>query len=606
MSSAISDPEDFASQSYDYVIIGGGTAGLVLATRLTEDPTISVGVIEAGGDNTNDPKVLVPGLGLSQLEDPQYDWNYRSVPMAHAANNVIGMPRGKGLGGSSAINYMYQTHASRADLDDWAELGNPGWSWNEVFPYFLKSETFMAPSEQVAKDLDVNSTNFDPKLHGGSGPIRAGFPRYYSLFQTLWPKTFSTLGLSASGDPKGGLALGGFTNPLVHNTELAERSFSGNAYWKPNAERPKLHVLINAHVYKIIFQKLPDQELVATGVEFTVNASRYLVKATKEVLLCAGSFGSPQILELSGVGGSDLLHQHGIEVLLDNPNVGENLQDHTMCPISFETHDGLPTNESTKDPMFNEAATEAYKTDRTGPLVSGTTSSALLSRVQIANTSEPLSGINLPLLSQFEQQKYPSRAIQFEKTKRKALSPHESISQHLFVQGGWNAQAMAHSRECFNVDFPGHFVSLMGVITHPFSRGCVHIVSPDATVLAQVDPGYLSHPLDLEIYAEIMLFTQKIARTEPFCGLLKAGGRKFQPGMEELNEGNVREHIRRHIYTEYHPIGTCSMEPRDKGGVVDPRLKVYGTKNLRVVDASLVYAVAEKAADIIKEDAKVR
>jgi len=224
-------PTTFAANTYDYLIAGGGTAGLVLAARLTENPSITVGVIEAGIDRTDDPRVLTPGLVVSMWSDPDYDWIFETIPQAHGNGRVVGHPRGKQLGGSSAINFDYWTHASQQDINDWGALGNPGWSWDKLFPYFLKSENYTAPSSSFSESIDTSF--IESPLHGTKGPIQNSFPPSHDHFYAAWEPTYKNLGLGPTGDPKGGLATGAYTTLLTLAPANASRSYAGNAYYKP-------------------------------------------------------------------------------------------------------------------------------------------------------------------------------------------------------------------------------------------------------------------------------------------------------------------------------------------------------------------------------------
>ena len=363
------DPASFAATSFDYLIAGGGTAGLTLAARLTEDPEITVGVIEAGLDRTDDPKVLTPGFTPTMWGDPDYDWIFNTVPQTHGNDRVVNHPRGKQLGGSSAINFLYWTHASRQDIDDWGRLGNPGWSWDELFPYFLKSENYQAPPASVSEQVDT--TFIEPRLHGENGPVQDSFPPFYDNFYKAWEPTYKSVGLGPTGDPKGGIAIGAYTTLLSMDTKNASRSYAGNAYYKPNAARPNLKVLTGALATKIVFSA-SKKPLVATGVNFSVENATYTASARLEVILCAGTFQSPQLLELSGIGNASLLKSKGIDVLYDNENVGENLQDHILLPLAFEAAPGEVTFESLRNETAFADALAEYTTNHTGPLAAGT------------------------------------------------------------------------------------------------------------------------------------------------------------------------------------------------------------------------------------------
>ena len=351
------------------IVAGGGTAGLTLAARLTENPDIIVGVIEAGLDRTEDPNVLTPVLTPTMWDNPDYDWIFETVPQAHGNNRVVNQPRGKQLGGSSAINFLYSTHASQRDIDDWGELGNLGWSWSELFPYFLKSEKYNAPSASISAQVDT--TFIEPSLHGERGPIQNSFSPFYDNFYKAWEPTYKNLGLGPTGDPKGGIAIGAYTTLLSLDATNATRSYAGNAYYKPNAGRPNLMVLTGAFATKIVFaaSKTP---LVAIGVSFTFNGEVYTASARREVLICAGTFQAPHLLELSGIGNASLLKSKGIDLQFDNPNVGENLQDHILLPLAFEAAQGEVTFESLRNETYFTDAVAEYTANHTGPLAAST------------------------------------------------------------------------------------------------------------------------------------------------------------------------------------------------------------------------------------------
>ena len=316
-------PAAFAAIQFDYLIVGGGTAGLTVATRLSENANHTIGAIEAGGDRTEDPLILTPGLALSTFNNPLYDWSFKTTPQVHENGRVIGHPRGKQLGGTSAINYLYWTHASQLDIDDWGKLGNKGWSWDELQPYYLKSETYNSPTAEISNQIDT--TYIEPSVHGTGGPVQDSFPPFFDDFFTSWVPTYKNLGLGPTSDPRDGLGIGGYNTIVSAAPQNASRSYSANAYWKPNSARPNLHVLINAHATRIVFD--PDTKpLRATGVAFIANNQIYTAYSKGEVIVCAGTFQSPQLLELSGIGGAELLDKLDIGVVLDNANVGENLQ----------------------------------------------------------------------------------------------------------------------------------------------------------------------------------------------------------------------------------------------------------------------------------------
>ncbi|KAL8696413.1 MAG: hypothetical protein Q9201_007672, partial [Fulgogasparrea decipioides] len=588
---------------------GGGTAGLALAARLTENPRLSVGVIEAGIDRTTDPNVLTPGFAPVMWNDPDYDWVFKTVPQKHGNDRVVGHPRGKQLGGSSAINFDYWTHASQQDIDNWGALGNPGWSWKELFPYFLKSETYNPPPPTVSEQVDT--TFIDPDVHGHGGPVQDSFPPFYDNFYRAWEPTYKNLGLGPTGDPKGGLAIGAYTTLLTLEPKNASRSYAANAYYKPNAARPNLKVLTGALATKVVFAP-SARPLKATGLAFEVGGHNYTASAKREIILCAGAFQSSQLLELSGIGSSGLLKSHKIEVLYENPNVGENLQDHILLPLSFKVAPGEKTFESLRNETYFTQVLDQYTINHTGPLSAGT-SNAYISFSQVLDlVPDSIRRLASP-------NPYQSLTKQHALTLAQLLSPTEASAQEVYLPGGYAPEFASNVSSLFSPPpetYPGNYFSLLAILEHPFSRGSVHITSPDPKVYPAIDPNYLSHPLDLYVTSHILLHCQQVARTPPLSNHLQDGGKVYQENFYELNEANVEAFVKNSFSSEYHPMGTCAMGPRKEGGVVDEKLKVHGTRNLRVVDASvfpmqvrgnlasLVYAVAERAADFVKADQK--
>ncbi|KAL2884211.1 hypothetical protein SGCOL_000150 [Colletotrichum sp. CLE4] len=587
------------AETYDYIIVGGGTAGLTIAARLSEDPQVTVLVLEAGADRSADLNVLAPRLFPAMYGNADYDWDYKSVPQVSANDKVVAQIRGKQLGGSSAMNFMFWTHPSRRDIDNWGTLGNKGWSWEALAPYFKKSESFVAPSSQQTSDLLLDY--IDSSVHGTTGPIANEFPLLYSPFLEAWPRTLEKLGLRVDGDPRDGAALGGYVNLL--NVDKGTRSYAANTYLGPARQRSNLKVVTDALVTKVMLEKTRGGVL-AKGVKWSQAGSESEATAKREVILAAGSIASPQLLEVSGVGDKKLLGSHGVEVLVDNPNVGENLQDHVYVPLGFAVKPGVPTNEDYANATYFREQLDLYLSNKTGRLSSAGASSALLSLKQIAST------LDLSLSS--PKTNLPGLAEQHGITFRDLKS--ETVAQELTIEGGISPQYSADTTKLFSAGSPGSFLSILGVLEHPFSRGAIHIQSADVAVHPLIDPRYLSHPLDIQLLKAIALHLQTVARTQPLSDLLQGGGNVFQPGYHELTAENVENWIKNSMQSEYHPCGTCAMLPRSKGGVVDERFRVYGVKGLRVVDASifplipraniqsLVYAVAERAADFIEED----
>ncbi|KAK0263529.1 hypothetical protein LTS09_002721 [Friedmanniomyces endolithicus] len=337
-------------KTYDIIILGAGTSGSLLANRLSEDPALSILLLEAGQDHNRDERIYTPGLNAQLLDNPSFDWQYISTPQPGIEGRTVKQPRGRVLGGSSAINSFALIYPSAAGLDAWADLGNDGWDWTGMKPYFRKFQTVCAPSETVRRELGLS--HHDESVRETCGPLRACFPQVVYPRQKVWLETFRTLELENRVEAMDGKALG-----------TRERSHAGNAFFAPVRERANLRLVCGATVRRIVFDKEADGLLNATGVQYTVNGVEHQVSVRKEVILAAGVFGSPQILELSGIGSPRILGEHGIDVAYANPNVGENLQDHMRAALLFEAGDGVEF-----EPSLPEAeARRLYETSRTGP-----------------------------------------------------------------------------------------------------------------------------------------------------------------------------------------------------------------------------------------------
>ncbi|KAI1764619.1 glucose-methanol-choline oxidoreductase-like protein [Hypoxylon sp. FL1150] len=602
-----------ATENYDFVIVGGGTAGLVLANRLTEDSTVTVLVLEAGQDQSSDPRVTTPLLYAS-LMGSDADWDAVTEPQSALHGKTIRIPYGKILGGSSAINGQVFVPTSKAAVDAWGELGNRGWSWDVLAPYFRKSFTLHCPPPDDPVYDHFHLDYVDADVNGTTGPIDVTFPTDIdNPFPKAWIETMQSLGQKVTNDPFSGEMTGAFTNATSTDPVTHQRSGANTGYLKPARWRNNLTVITGALVYRIILEGSPP-EVIATGVQYIHNGEAKTVNAKEEVILSAGVMHSPKILELSGIGDPELLSSLGIPVVVPNKNVGENLQDHPMSGLSFEVRDGEKTLDDLlrQDPVAMERATKQYADSQSGPLAtSGILSYAVL----------PLQGPPPNFLqdASFSSDSCPLSRAQADYHIRLLQNPKEATATFCAQASQGNFGAEAGSTLLQSGFLPGNYFTVAVYILQPLSRGCVHIRSADPSDPVGVDPRYLSHPLDVEVFARHMTYVSTIVSTEPLASLLKPGGRRnaFAP-TDPTDVDAMREYIRKTTLSSWHPTSTCSMLPVDQGGVVNERLVVHGTRNLRVVDASVfpittrgnsmatVYAVAERAADLIKEDLAVR
>lgn len=526
----------------------------------------------------------------------------------------IAEPRGRTLGGSSAINLGMVIYPSKKDVDSWEELGNPGWNWASLSEYLRKSETFTPPSPAIRDELSLGY--IDETLQGGNGPVQISFgDGPYPAFSAAWPKVFENLNHRLTGDPISGVAKGAFCNPATINPKDKSRSHAGVAYYNEEvAKRPNLRVLTDATVERIVLKKEADGSVIATGVQFTPkDGVQRTVTAAVEVVLSAGAVKSPQLLELSGIGGAELLEKHGIEVLVDNANVGENLQEHGFVPFSWEIADGQQSGEALRDPAVAQMAMEAWQQHSgAGPLGLCPLASAYMTLPSLQD--EELKALLKQYLDEAQYPCRPGREAQYRILRQILEDETEPSGQYTLAPFQITPENGPSPKGIFGMSEPECFVSIVSVLNRPFSRGHVHLASSDPYTPPVFDPKFFSHPLDLEIHARHTQWLETLASTEPMASLIKKDGRRLHSSKRVDDLNTARELTRDRIVAHYHVTGTTAMAPRESGGVVDERLKVYGTKNLRVVDAgimpliprgniqAIVFALAEKAADLIKED----
>jgi choline dehydrogenase-like flavoprotein len=501
-------------------------------------------------------------------------------------------------------------YPSKAGIDAWEKLGNKGWGWKAMTHYYRKFHTLREPSDKTTRDMSL--AYLDKALQGSSGPVQVSFAEddFYSPLQKAWPATFRNLGLEATGDPASGDMTGAYINPCSVHPETKSRSHAGTAYYSADvAKRSNLKLITNALAEKILFDK--D---TATGVQFrNADGNHVTVRANKEVIVCAGAIQSPQLLELSGIGDAKRLKALGIEPVVNNPYVGENMQDHAIASISYEVIDGIPTIENIKEPGVLDSLMQLYQSTNSGPLTSSCISSAYLPLgVFAAEGERPELDRILDANLHIKEASHPGLKKQYELLRSIVEDRKDSTIQYFSPAVQLCPHAGPKPTDWFGMKEDGHYTAIAASLSHPFSRGSIHIRSADPSEKPVIDPNYLSNELDLEILARHLLFVETIAKTEPLASLLKKDGRRVPPNVHVHNLDEAKKVVRDTLVSTYHPASTCSMLPRELGGVVDDQLKVYGTKNVRVCDASIfpliprgniqtsVYATAEKGADLIK------
>ncbi|OGM46444.1 aryl-alcohol dehydrogenase [Aspergillus bombycis] len=532
-----------SEQPYNFIIVSAGVGGLVLASRLCEDATANVLLVEAGPNHMGDLHVETPGLLGAMFGDPDFDWNYLTEPQrsnqVHANNRQMGQPRGWIVSSFSALNFSIVAYPSHANFEAWESLDNDGWEPDAMAPYLRKFHTYTPPSETTSALLSLDQY-MKADNQGNQGPVPVCHPDVYTPFNQTWNET-----------PPG--ICWGLLRP-----------------GRRTAQKP--HLFTETMVERVALTKSDDGQVTATGVQIqTKDGEQLAVSATREVFISAGTLNSPQLLDLSGIGAADLLKKHSIPVVLDLPGVGENLQDHRVV----------------------QPLVELYEKTRPGPL-----------------TGMPY--LDSPQVEQFS----PGRQQQYNILRQMLRDDQTGSAQYMFLNSQVNVKpGVSTMAYALSKDLPENYISIMALLNHPFSRGSIHIRSANPGEKHVYDPKYLSHPLDLEVLARHTQFLDRIAGTQPFSSLLKPGARVPEAAVDLADLEKAKEVVKDCLFHDFHPVGTYAVMPADLGGVVDPQLKMHGTRNLRVVDASIfpletsgniqamTYAVAERATDMIRSSA---
>ncbi|KAK2598137.1 hypothetical protein QQS21_005688 [Conoideocrella luteorostrata] len=593
------------SNEYDIIVVGCGNAGSVLAARLSEVPALKVLVLEAGGDHDGNPMVHVPAGGGALWSDASINWGYKTVPQAGYEGRLIAHHRGKGLGGTTLLNLNCVTFPDRGSIDNFALVGNQGWTYDELQPYYQKFHTFHEPTTEAIDCLGLDYA--DPSVHGRSGPIQVSYGNYFSDLTRAWSRTMKALGRKSTADPLSGDALGAVHAPGSVNPDKFTRSSAAAGYLTGDVrQRKNLHIMTTVRVERVLLEA-ESGSVTARGVRYTTDDGQSHEVHGREVILSGGVFNSPQLLELSGIGSAKILRGLQIEPIVDLPEVGENLQDHALVAISLEST--VPTMDSFRDKANMGAAFQEYTEKASGPFTSSTFNQAYLPCMDLISP-ESQNELKI-LLDDHAKSDSPGLQKQHDIVRRIVEDPNQSSIQYLCAPV--QARADQNSRPVSAEARLADYFTLYSSLSHPFSRGNVHIHSKNISDPPLIDPKYFSNPADREILARHLRYLPTIYKTQPLAGLVKPNGRTIPT---DLNLDSL-EYTRKLVdtgFTTYHPCGTCAMMPREDGGVVDSHLRVYGVRGLRVVDASIfpliprgniqtsVYAVAEKAADIIKAD----
>jgi choline dehydrogenase len=538
----------------DYVIVGAGSAGCVMANRLSADGKTKVVLLEAGGDDRptknlgqffSNVMIHVPVGYASTLKDPKVNWLYTTEPDPGSGGREHTWPRGKVLGGSSSINGLLYVRGQQRDYDNWRQLGCEGWSWEDVRPYFLRAEH---QERGASKD------------HAEGGPLNVSDVTTHHPVSDAVLDACGQMGIPVVDDINGEHQEGATYYQLT--VKNGQRCSAAVAYLHPVMNRPNLTVITNALARKVLFEGK-----TAVGVEYSRGGNIETVRATAEVILCGGAINSPQLLQLSGVGPAELLREHGIEVVKDLPGVGENLQDHYVMGVRYRLKpDVVSVNELTRGGRFVGEAIK-YLFQRKGLLT--------LSAAHIAVFCKSRPELEAP-------------DIQYH------ILPATMDMEKLTAEGKTELETQ-----------PGLTIAPCQV--RPESRGHIRIRSADPSVYPSIFANYLSDPIDKEVAVAGLKIGRQIAEQSALAPYID---HEMEPGPSFKTDRMLLEYAKMAGGTIYHPVGTCQMG-HGPAAVVDPQLRVHGVEKLRVVDASVMprlisgntnaptIMIAEKAADMI-------
>ncbi|KAM7216524.1 oxygen-dependent choline dehydrogenase [Rhypophila decipiens] len=579
---------------YDFIIAGGGISGLTVADRLTEDPSVKVLVLEAGGFDMNEDGVLIPGAFFPV----PYLWlPLPSVPQTALNGRSFNVPAGRVVGGGSVVNGMVFVRPGKGELRDWEQLGAKGWNWDALMPYYKKSENFTAPDQGFARKANFS---YNPEVHGRSGPVQCSFPNFYFPGSENWFEAAISSGLTAMRDPHDGTANGVMYFPTVADFTSRTRSHARLNHHERAKQRPNYHLLSQYTVSRVLFKGKK-----AVGVEYLPTAGGEVVtaKASKEVLLAAGAVHTPQILQLSGIGPAKILKNLGIRVVADVPGVGSNFQDQPSIIIPYNFTNNIEPNVGTlnSNPQYNADQRKRYDESRTGPYV--------LARGLSTNLGLP------PLCAMTSKcHEIVARARKVDESKYLPAGVHPTVLRGYKAQRELMLKQLVAGKDSTPVAMI-HWDTANSVrmyFLRPFSRGSVTINSTDPLQVPSIDFRTMTDPIDFDLVVSSTLMNRKIM-SQPT--MKRLGPNEAAPfGIKITGEEELKKVLAGVVEpSSAHQCCTAAMMPKKLGGVVDADMKVYDVQGLRVIDTSFwpivltaaptatTYASGEKIADTIKK-----
>jgi len=533
------------AETYDFIVTGAGSAGAVVASRLSESGKYTVLLLEAGPPDSN-PWIHIP-LGFAKTYvNPKLNWKFESQPQPQFGGRRIYVPRGKTLGGSSSINGMVYIRGNHADYDDWRQRGCVGWDWDSVLPYFKKAQ---------------NQARGDSEFHATGGPLNVSDQPAKSELAEAMIAAAQQIGLPRNNDFNGANQEG--AGYYQTTTGKRRRWSSAKAYLAPARQRQNLTVRTGSQATKVIIENNR-----ATGVEYQSPRGREIAHARREIVVSGGAYGSPQLLQLSGLGPAEHLRDMGIEVVRDMPAVGGNLHDHFGIYLMWRCSRPITMNDLENSWARKIVAGMQYAFFRSGPMASNGIYAGMFARSD-ARLERPDIQINLLEWSTKERSK--DRVI-----------PH---------------------------DFPGF--TLGPVHLNPDGRGTVRLASPDPLAPPAITFGFLGSEYDMRAMIEGVKLARRVAEAP---AMRRYAVEELLPGPKAVSDADLAAFVKETGVTNHHPTSTCAMGT-GTNTVVDPRLRVHGIEGLRVADASIMPSVVagntnapsimigEKAAAMVLEDA---
>ncbi|KAF5018479.1 hypothetical protein F66182_9533 [Fusarium sp. NRRL 66182] len=578
--------DDHLRSAYDYIIVGGGTAGLTIANRLSENPE---GPLD-NARNLSIPGGLLPVPGtIGSFGWKEYQWNLTTKSQEYLNGQAVSFPQGKVIGGSSIFNGLCWSRGSVSDYNGWEQLGNKGWSWNDLLPYFKKSEKFSSNVEP----WDAEKLHIYPEsaVHGYDGSVverhsKKQKHKKLTRGQENVLDGFAEIGVPILPDINNGTAAGATFVPSSMHPDKQTRSDAREAHFNTAVHRYNLHIITGQTATRLLMDssEVSNARRRVTGVEFAQDRDAQVraIACIREVIVSAGAIFTPSLLQISGIGPKDALEALNISVKIDLPGVGHNLQDHPMIRARYYYRNTTYfTRSDIVDDLYNKVA-DKYVQTRTGPWTAPLINTVAFPSLQSVTNDEQFinksSGNGIPSDAPLSVQK--GYEIQKKILQQQILSSDTGIFE-----------IMANSRGQLSV-----------AAQKIFSRGTVRPSTSSIFDQPVIDPRYCSDPIDCEIIVLGLQVNMKLIKTKALKLLMSEPEKAFNTTDGEA----LMQRVLKGMATENHPSGTAAMMPLDLGGVVDSELRVYGTCNLRVADASImplipsahlqaaVYAIAEK------------